>query len=172
MLRPTSMSDTVGCPGMTESTANRRIVEAFVAAINAQDWESLAAIVAPGFVRHSYAAGAPGVRSRDDFIQYLRSEFETFPDARETIEDLLVDGDKVAARHRFTGTQAGRMGPYPPTGKSMTAEYIAIYRLEQNVIVESWAEWDNLNGLVQLGHHQSAAQPVDAPEPLQRAGEK
>lgn len=157
---------------MTEPTANRRVVEAFVEAINAQDWDSLASIIAPGFVRHSCAAGAPGVRSRADFFQYLRSEYETFPDARETIEDILVDGHRVAVRHRFTGTQAGRMGSYPPSGKSMTAEYIAIYRLEGSVIVESWAEWDNLSGLVQLGHHPSAAQPVDAPDPLRRTGDR
>lgn len=154
---------------MTELTPNRRVVQAFVEAINAQDWESVASILAPDFVRHSYAAGAPGVRSRDDFIRYLRSEYETFPDARETIEDIVADGDKVAVRHRFTGTQAGRMGPYPPSGKSMTAEYIAIYRLVGSVIVESWAEWDNLNGLLQLGHHPSADQPVDATVPLPRA---
>jgi predicted ester cyclase len=147
---------------MTELTDSRRILEAFVEAIDTQDWESLASIVAPGFVRHSYSAGAPGVRSRDDFIEYLRGEFATIPDVRETIEDIVTDGDKVAVRHRFTGTQAGRLGPYPPTGRSMTAEYIAIYRLTGNVIVESWAEWDNLNGLVQLGHHQPAALPPDA----------
>jgi predicted ester cyclase len=156
---------------MTELEDNRRVVRAFVRAINAQDWNALASIVATGFVRHSYAAGVPGVRSRDDLIQYLRSEYETFPDAHETIEDIVAEGNKVAVRHRFTGTQAGRMGQHPPSGKPMTAEYIAIYRLEGNVIVEAWAEWDNLHGLVQLGHHQSAAQPADAPDPLQRAGD-
>lgn len=35
----------------------------------------------------------------------------------------------------------------------MTAEYIAIYRIADGVIVESWAEWDNLSGLIQLGHY-------------------
>ena len=138
---------------------NRRVVRAFVKAIGAQDWNALASIVPPGFVRHSYAAGAPGVRSRDDLIQYLRNEYETFPDAHETIEDIVAEGNKVVVRHRFTGTQAGRMGPYPPSGKSMTAEYTTIYRLEGNMIVEAWAEWDNLHGLVQRGHHRSAAQP-------------
>lgn len=39
----------------------------------------------------------------------------------------------------------------------MTAEYVAIYRIEGETIVESWAEWDNLNGLVQLGHQPTQA---------------
>ena len=36
----------------------------------------------------------------------------------------------------------------------MTANYMAIYRLGGGVTVESWAEWDNLSGLTQLGHYQ------------------
>jgi hypothetical protein len=49
------------------------------------------------------------------------------------------------------------MGTYPPSGKVMTADYLAIYRLSGGVIVEAWAEWDNLCGLVQLGHHRPGA---------------
>lgn len=112
-------------------------------------------MVAPDFVRHSDAA--PGVRSREELIRYLRGEYETFPDARETIEDMVSEGSKIAVRHRFTGTQTGPMGPYPPSGRSMTAEYMAVYRIEGETIVESWAEWDNLNGLVQLGHQPTQA---------------
>lgn len=147
---------------MTQVEKNQHVVRAFVDAINAQDWKALERVVAPGFVRHSYAA--PGVRSRDELIQYLRSEYETFPDARETIEDMVSEGSKIAVRHRFTGIQTGPMGPYPPSGRSMAAEYIAVYRIEGEMIVESWAEWDNLNGLVQLGHYQAAAHPGTAAE--------
>jgi steroid delta-isomerase-like uncharacterized protein len=130
---------------------NKAIVSAFVEAVNAQDWERIDELVAPEFVRHSSAA--PGVQSRDDLKRFLRAEYETFPDAHETLEDLLAEGDRVAARHRFQGTQKGPMGPYPPTGRTMEANYIAIYRVEQGQIVEAWVEWDNLTGLIQLGHY-------------------
>lgn len=83
----------------------------------------------------------------------LRDEFAIFPDGLETIDDILAEGDKVAVRHGFRGTQHGRMGPYPPSGKLMTADYMAIYRVAGGLIVEAWAEWDNLSGLVQLGHY-------------------
>ncbi len=147
---------------MSQVEKNHQLVRALVDAINAQDWKALERVVAPDFVRHSYAA--PGVRSREELIQYLRGEFEAFPDARETIEDMVSEGSKIAVRHRFTGIQSGPMGPYPPSGRSMTAEYIAVYRIEGETIVESWAEWDNLYGLVQLGHYQAAAQPGAAAE--------
>jgi hypothetical protein len=40
----------------------------------------------------------------------------------------------------------------PPSGKVLSATYLAIYRLEGGGIAEAWAEWDNLYGLQQLGH--------------------
>lgn len=136
------------------SGTNKTIVRAFVEAVNAQDWHRMDALVAPGFIRHSHAAGPPAVRSRDALKAFLQQEVETFPDANETLEDLVAEGDRVAARHRFRGTQQGAMGPYPPTGKVMTAAYLAIYRVEDGQIAEAWVEWDNLSGLAQLGHYQ------------------
>lgn len=41
----------------------------------------------------------------------------------------------------------------------MTAEYLAIYRIESGLIVEAWAEWNNLSGLIQLGHHSPVIDP-------------
>jgi predicted ester cyclase len=131
------------------------VVREFTDAINARDWGRLDRVVAADFVRHSYAT--PAVRSREDLKRYLRAEFEIFPDAQETIEDILAEGDKVAVRHRFRGTQNGVMGPYPPSGKIMTVDYIAIYRVAGGVIVEAWAEWDNLSALMQLGHYKPIA---------------
>jgi predicted ester cyclase len=134
---------------MTER--NKAVLRAFVAAVNS-DLDRLAELVTEDFVRHSTAAGLPEVRSRDDLLRFLRAERDTFPDARETIEDLIAEGDRVAARHRFTGTQLGPLGRLLPTGRRLTADYLAIYRLVDGLVVEAWVEWDNLAGLVQLGH--------------------
>ena len=130
----------------------KQTVQAFVDAINAQDWSRLDAVVAQDFVRHSIAAGDPPVRSRADLVEFLRREFQIFPDAEETILDIFAEAEKVAVRHHFCGSQHGPMGSYLPTGKTMKAEYIAIYRVQDGQIVEAWVEWDNLAGLRQLGH--------------------
>lgn len=135
---------------IADSDANKAVVRAFVEAFNARDWDALDRLVAADFVRHSYAA--PPVASRDELKAYLRSEFATFPDAQETVADIIAEGDKVAVRHGFRGTQRGAMGSYPPSGRTLTADYLAIYRVAGGVIVEAWAEWDNLHGLRQLGH--------------------
>lgn len=46
------------------------------------------------------------------------------------------------------------MGPFPATGRVLSADFISIYRLAEGRIVEAWAEWDALAGLIQLGHLQ------------------
>jgi steroid delta-isomerase-like uncharacterized protein len=130
----------------------KQTIQAYVDAINCQDWTRLDSLVAPDFVRHSIAAGEPAVRSRADLADFLRREYETFPDAQEAILDIFAEGEKVAVRHHFRGTQHGAMGAYLPTGKTMNAEYITIYRVRNGQILEAWAEWDNLAGLRQLGH--------------------
>jgi steroid delta-isomerase-like uncharacterized protein len=131
---------------------SKRVVREFVDAVNAQDWAKLRVLVPADFVRHSAAAGSAEIRSRDDLIRFLQDEYRTFPDAHEEIVEMMIDGERMAVRHRFRGTQRGALGPYPPTGKVMDVEYIAIYVVRGNQIVEAWAEWDNLAGLKQLGH--------------------
>lgn len=131
---------------------NKITIHAFVDAVNAKDWLALRQLVAPAFKRHSVAAGATQVNNVEDLIHFLQQEYSTFPDAYESIEDILAEDNKVAVRHRFKGTQTGPMGSSPPSGRVLDATYLAIYRLEHGVIVEAWAEWDNLAGLRQLGH--------------------
>ena len=128
------------------------VVRSFVDAVNDKDWESLDHLVAPDFVRHSIAAGNPSVQSRAALIEFLTMEFLTFPDAHEEILDILEEGDRVAVRVRFRGTQAGKLGNYPPSDRQITSEYLAIYRLSEGQIVEAWAEWDNLATLKTVGH--------------------
>lgn len=129
---------------------NKLLVGRFVAAINRQDWAALAALLSEDFVRHSGAGGT--LRGAAALIDFLRQEFEAFPDASESVEDLLAEGDRVAVRHRFRGTQRGPLGAYAPTGRVLDAPYLAIYRIEGERIAEAWAEWDSAAGLRQLGH--------------------
>lgn len=139
----------------TDTERNKKIVREFADAINARDWDRLDQTVASDFVRHS--SSAPPVRSREELKRYLHSEFEIFPDGQESIEDIVAERDRVAVRHGFRGTQLGAMGSFPASGRVMTADYLAIYRLEGGLIVEAWAEWDNLSGLTQLGHYKPSA---------------
>lgn len=66
-----------------------------------------------------------------------------FPDFRITIEDMLAEGDKVAARWVFSGTT--------PRGKHFSALAISISRIENGKLAENWVSADFLSMLRQIG---------------------
>jgi len=74
------------------------------------------------------------------------------PDSRQEIQQLIADGDIVAVRVRYSGTQTGPMGPFPPSGRKVAIPFLGFLRLENGKIAEIWVEWDNLAALTQLGH--------------------
>jgi steroid delta-isomerase-like uncharacterized protein len=130
----------------------KRVVREFVDAVNRQDWRRFDDLVAPDFVRHSSTFRQSHVTNRDARREFLVAEFKTFPDARELINFLVAEGDKVAVHSHCQATQQGPMGKLPATGRVLSADFISIYRIADGRIKEAWAEWDSLNGLIQLGH--------------------
>jgi steroid delta-isomerase-like uncharacterized protein len=134
------------------SEQNKKLVRNLIYSVNSRDWESLRMLLTQHFIRHSNAGGDPEVCSAAELITFLKNECVAFPDAQETVLDLVAEGEKVAVRSHFFGTQSGYLGSYPPSGKVLSATTLAIYPIEEGRIAEAWAEWDNLYGLRQLGH--------------------
>ncbi len=130
---------------------NKALVEAFVEAGNKNDLEAFDRLLAMDFVRHCEATPDVTVTTREDFKQFYRETARTFPDQRMTLDTLVADGDRVAFWGKFSGTQHGAMGPFPPTGKRMESDCAGIFRIEDGRIAELWVTWDNLAGLAQLG---------------------
>ena len=131
---------------------NKKLVTGFVEPINRKDRQPLEEFVAPDFTRHSNTSGQPQIRSLAELRSFLIGQGSTFPDAQETIHFLLAEGDKVALHSEFRGTQEGLMGPFPASGRRLSADFIRIYQLAIGRVVGAWVEWDNLSGLIQLGH--------------------
>ena len=52
--------------------------------------------------------------------QSISEEFSAFPDLHYTIDDMVAEGDKVAARVTMTGTHKGEFMGIPPTNKKIT----------------------------------------------------
>jgi len=57
-------------------------------------------IYAIDFVAHS---GGEDIRGIENLKQSMKEEFSAFPDFHYTIDDMVVEGDKVAARYTLTG---------------------------------------------------------------------
>jgi steroid delta-isomerase-like uncharacterized protein len=94
----------------------------------------------------------PGIPpTRDGLKQFMDVYLLAFPDANITIEDQLVDGDRVVTRWTGRGTQTGQFMDMPPTGKTVAVAGMQIDRFSGGKIVESWVSFDQLGMLQQLG---------------------
>lgn len=140
---------------------NKAIVEGFVAVGNARELERLSEFVADDFVRHCQATPEFDIRSREQFRELMEADAAAFPDSRLEVQQLVAEGDRVAVWATYSGTQRGPMGPFPASGKTMSLDFGAIFRLHDGKIVELWVTWDNMAALTQLGHF-----PLPEPDEL------
>lgn len=130
---------------------NKEVVKRFVEISNNADWEQLTEVVAADLRRHSAATAGKPVNSLAEFIALQQGFMATFPDQHVRIDHIIAEGDHVALRATYTGTQSGPMGEFPATGRSVEGPFIAFFRIESGKIAELWVEWDNVDMLTQLG---------------------
>lgn len=139
------------------SDENKALVRRFIEEVwNDQNYDVIGEIFSEDHVNHDPAdlnpvGGLEGVRT---FVETLHT---AFPDAKITIDDLLADGDRVILRWHSSGTHQGELMGIAPTGRSGSTTGIGIDRVVDGKIVESWANWDTLGLLTQLGVIGAAA---------------
>jgi steroid delta-isomerase-like uncharacterized protein len=119
-------------------------------AISAHDLDAVAAVMADDFVDHEEI---PGLQpTKVGALEFFRLTIAAFPDLRFEAEDVLVDGDKVVARARFSGTHEGDFMGVPGSGKRVDIALIDIIRLgDDGLAREHWGVMDALALLQQVG---------------------
>jgi len=73
------------------------------------------------------------------------------PDVHFTVDDIIAEGDKVAARWTSTGTHKGELMGIPSTGKKVMVTGIVINHFADGKIVDDWESYDILGMMQQLG---------------------
>jgi predicted ester cyclase len=89
--------------------------------------------------------------AREGFRQFVSLFYLAFPDLRHTVEDQVAEGDKVVSRLKVQGTHQGPFQGMAPTGKQVKFTDIMITRIEDEKIMELWAQFDVLGLWQQLG---------------------
>lgn len=74
-----------------------------------------------------------------------------FTGRRYIVNELIAEGDLVAARVTLEATHIGPFLGTSPTGRSVAITGTITYQLADGKIVASWGNWDNLGLLRQLG---------------------
>ena len=90
------------------------------------------------------------VKLLDTFKQFAGEVRAAFPDVRVTVEDLISEGDKVAARVTMRGTHLGEFQGIAPTGKRVQVSAIDVFNVAGGKIVEHWGHPDDPSAVLRL----------------------
>jgi predicted ester cyclase len=106
-------------------------------------------LFSPNFVNHSPGEGVSS--DLEGFKQYVSMLHASFSDLSLTIEDMIVEKDRGAARMRFRGVHTGDYMGVPPTKKQVDTTIISILRFDNGKFVERWSVTNRLEIARQLG---------------------
>ncbi|MFJ3877109.1 ester cyclase [Streptomyces sp. NPDC090077] len=95
--------------------------------------------------------------------------FAAFPDTRVTLEDVVVDGDRVVGRFTYRASHLGSLLGEEPTGRAVEMRSPDIWRVRYGVAVEHWDELNTVEFFTQLGLLAPMATP--GASAVERGGE-
>ena len=128
---------------------NKNIVRRYQEIYNSNHLERLTEVVSEDLLTPNIMPGVP--TGLEGAKAAHRIMLAGFPDYQTVIEDMLAEGEKVAARIRMRGTNTGEFMGIPATGNPVEFTGIYIARISNGKIVEHWGEEDSVSLLGQLG---------------------
>ena len=82
------------------------------------------------------------VSGRDDYAGYMDKVAGPFADFRAEIVDMIEEGDRIAAKLRFSATHAGDFLGYAPSGKTLEWEGSTHFTFRDGKISDIWVLGD------------------------------
>jgi steroid delta-isomerase-like uncharacterized protein len=114
-------------------------------------------IIAPEITfRGSLAVTVSGVEGFKSYVTLVRN---AFPDFHNTIEEMIAEGDRVAARLTYRATHRGELFGVAATGSEVTYAGAAMFRIRSGKIVHGWVLGDMLGLMRQLGAVSDPSRP-------------
>jgi steroid delta-isomerase-like uncharacterized protein len=128
---------------------NKALVRRFIDEVFVQGRkDTVDELLADDFVGHTWpSTGHP----KDDLKAAIDRTAGGLADPQFTIDDLIAEGDRVAARLTTGATQVGEFMGLPPSGKHYSIEEIHWFRLRDGKVAEHWHQMDQMGLMKQLG---------------------
>jgi steroid delta-isomerase-like uncharacterized protein len=123
-------------------------IQRYYDAVDERRFDDVAAMFGPSYIAH--VDSIPPM-TLAEVLPFMGSFFGAFPDLRHRVEDLLVDGDRAAARIVIEGTHQGDFMGTPPTQRPVSFGAINIFHFGEGVIAEHWITTDSIGLLQQIG---------------------
>ncbi|WP_194824053.1 ester cyclase [Nocardia sp. XZ_19_231] len=142
--------------GNAMSEQNKATAKRLFDAWNARDLDVFDELMSTDAIDHDPQNPFAEVHGPDGLRRLVQMYLAAFSDQRFLVNEQIAEGDFVTTRWTGTGTNDGEMMGMPATGKSAVVQGITINRFRDGKIVESWASWDTLGMMQQLGVVPSA----------------
>jgi steroid delta-isomerase-like uncharacterized protein len=127
----------------------------FAEVMNEGNLEVIEELCSQDFVDHDPLPGtSPDFAGLKDFVTQVRS---AFPDLETTVDDTIVEGDRIAVRSTFRGTHEGDFMGISATGKKVEVSNYDFVRFENDQAVEHWGTIDTAALMEQIGATPAAA---------------
>jgi predicted ester cyclase len=107
-------------------------------------------------VVHGYQGIEPGLES---VKQFYYAFWKVFPDAQVMLQDLISEGDTLAARYTITGTMRQDFMGFAATGQRIELPGISILHFRSGQCFERWTCSDSRILLNQIGALSAGASP-------------
>ncbi len=130
-------------------TQNKAIAQKIMDGLNQRD-TSYIELYAPD-CKYYFPSASPNPTTREDDIKASKTNWHVAPDIYWRIEEMIAEGNMVAARFTATGTPQEEWFGVPPSGKKFESGGIFILRIENGKVVEQWEDYDLLGTFMQLG---------------------
>jgi len=129
---------------------NKVVMRRFVEFINTGSEKLAEELIAPDAVFHVPGRPEP-MRGPAGYLAVIGMMRSGFPDIQWTLEEMIAEDDKVAARFTMRGTHQGSFFGVPPTGKTIAVQALNFYRLSGGQFIEERGQPDLLGLHIQIG---------------------
>jgi steroid delta-isomerase-like uncharacterized protein len=130
--------------------SNKRVMVRFTEFINTASETLANELISPDAIFFVPGRSEP-MRGPAGYLAIIQMMRGGFPDIQWTLDEMIAEGDKVAARFTMRGTHQGTFLGVPPTGKAIAVQAMNFYRLTDGQFVEERGQPDMLALLQQIG---------------------
>jgi steroid delta-isomerase-like uncharacterized protein len=136
--------------GKRASDNNKKVLRRFYnEVVNAGNIDLIDELLADDFVEHEEVPGLPA--DREGVKQFFGMMRAAFPDVTFTAEQMLAEGDTVAARATIRGTHQGEFMGVPATGRPVEFQATDFVSFRNGTATAHWGTTDMVALLTQLG---------------------
>lgn len=82
--------------------------------------------------------------------KFVKEFLAAFPDLQHTVDEIIAEGNRVAARFSARGTHTGQWKQFAPAGKPIHYTGVTIATIEEDKIIQHHTWWDTMEVVEQI----------------------